>query len=411
MEKYNPDKSKIVPRDHADNYDEDHSLLNVDSTLLDASRRAQNVDNYDEKTSRIPADKDMKYNPYDSESSLIEPKEYSHADAYGEESSFFEEIGNRITDFVQDTGEYYEHLVLAEIEYYKLKALNLINDYAAYYAIELPTKFVKDFINNTKSTEPAPQTKVYPIGYTDDAPYEGEGIIDESYTKAKYVHGTIYEVKPDAYGTQRTITNENRMAYTSSYRQEEAQSKLKKSTFDFRILNLASGKEERFPAYIRNFNESVSSSWNSTALINHTENAYVYQNADRSFTLDFAVLATQEEDGTENKEEYTVYTTNGTSTLQVIGKKDMWRKMNFLHSLTRPAYTSNGLYDKSPFCKIWIADLIKGQHAIVDGVSINYDPLLWDLNDGDIKPMIAIITLSGKLLHSVQPSVNHIYYY
>jgi len=214
-------------------------------------------------------------------------------------------------------------------------------------------------------------------------------------------------------GTTKTISNKHSKGTTYSAEP------LKNDTFKFRIVNLAKNPDEsqgeNFPAYIQNFNESISPSWNNISFINRSEDIYIYQRAERSFNLEFFLFATVLNEGDiiktnlRDKGFVNHLPFNKSMTIDVIDKKTMWRKINFIQSLARPKYVEEK-YNKAPYCRIWLGDLIKGQLAIIDGININYDPLIWDLNDGDIKPMIAMISLTGKLLHNTPPSVDTNFY-
>ena len=147
---------------------------------------------------------------------------------------------------------------------------------------------------------------------------------------------------------------------------------------------------------------------------------YVYQRASRDFNLEFVLFSTQFErdtfiasgkSGDGDGSRFKFYVNNKTSTLDCITKEDMWRKINFLHSLMRPKYT-NGRYAASPFIRLWLGGLYTGIYAKVDELSINpSDPLLWDLSDENIRPMIMKITMSGKFLHKKVPSASADYDY
>jgi len=191
------------------------------------------------------------------------------------------------------------------------------------------------------------------------------------------------------------------------------------STFNFKIKNMASGWSRSFPAHISNFNEAVSTTWNNISLINRSEDIYIYQRAERSFNLEFVIFASAENITPEIESEdfnstITISTGNGNEEVGVMSKEMMWDRINFLHRLSRPEYSTKGTFNKAPYCKLWIADLFKGIRAIIESVNINYDPLLWDINEnvksGQVKPMIAMITLSGKFLHDISPSAYTDFY-
>lgn len=193
-----------------------------------------------------------------------------------------------------------------------------------------------------------------------------------------------------------------------------------KGIFTFKIQNLARdpGKDiEWFPAYIENFNESISAEWGEISFINRSEDMYVYQRASRDFNMEFVLFASQHEransviSGDGDGSKFKFYMDNKTSTLEAMTKDDLWRKINFLHSLCRPKYT-NGRYAASPFIRLWLGGLYTGIYAKIDELTINpSDPLIWDLADENIRPMIMKITLSGKFLHKKVPSASAGYDY
>lgn len=196
-----------------------------------------------------------------------------------------------------------------------------------------------------------------------------------------------------------------------------------KGVFTFKIQNLARdpGNDiEWFPAYIEDFNESVSADWGEISFINRSEDMYVYQRASRDFNLEFVLFAEQYKrertanatlTGDGDGSRFKFYMNNKTSTLEAITKEDLWRKINFLHSLMRPKY-DKGRYAASPFARLWLGNLYTGIYAKIDELTINpSDPLLWDLEDENIRPMIMKITLSGKFLHKKVPSASHEYDY
>lgn len=192
-----------------------------------------------------------------------------------------------------------------------------------------------------------------------------------------------------------------------------------KTPFTFRIQNLASNVTLDLPAYISDVGESVSVSWESVSLLNRSEDLYVYGRAARDFNIDFFLFANSSgtnvdfSDSKNNVVSATITKGFQTDNIGIMSKSYMWKAMNFLHTLTRPAY-ANGIYSKAPYCRLTVADLFVGKLAIIESINISYPSLIWDLNLDDttigIKPMLANITMNGKILHDEVPSVKTTFY-
>ena len=95
----------------------------------------------------------------------------------------------------------------------------------------------------------------------------------------------------------------------------------------------------------------------------------------------------------------------------------LWNRLNFLHTCTRPAYTSDGRFDKAPYCLLDLGDVYHGITTVIESINISYDPLIWDNNIAGqpdkfmgVTPMVAQITLSGKLLHKRAPDAKYKFY-
>lgn len=190
------------------------------------------------------------------------------------------------------------------------------------------------------------------------------------------------------------------------------------STFTFALKNLANNRTVSFPAHITSMNEGLTSSWNSLSLINRSEDIYVYQRAERSFDMQFWLFAQAEEIvptenlNTEGNPFPNVITIDGTD-IGIMDKKMMWDRMNFLHTCTRPEYSAEGKFNKAPYCLLYLGDLFHGITIAIESINVSYDPLLWDINVTDFKgvtPMVAQITLSGKLLHKRAPDAYYRFY-
>jgi len=209
--------------------------------------------------------------------------------------------------------------------------------------------------------------------------------------------------------------------YGAPYGNEYGIENISTDIFPLLIKNLASSRTVGFPAYISNFNEADSASWTNISLINRSEDLYIYQRAERSFNLEFHIVATTDKVIFDAKtKEYnskgypirSILGPDGQTLVDVVNKKEMWSKINFLHQCTRPTY-SDGKYDKAPYCRLWLGDLFTGIHMVIDSVNIGYDPMIWDININDfggIRPMVAVITLSGKFIHNKAPHAHYEFY-
>lgn len=188
--------------------------------------------------------------------------------------------------------------------------------------------------------------------------------------------------------------------------------------FDFFIYNTANFTMLSLPAYISDVSENLSVNWESLSLINRSEDLYIYNRASREYSISLKLFYTNNGDDLDD-DSYGPYIFVGSGPNKVevgtISKTKMWKSIEFLHTLTRPKYGSDGTFISAPYCKLKVGDLFD-HTVIVDSVSISYSDLIWDINisegkntDG-IKPMIANITLNGKILHGGSPSVDSKFY-
>jgi len=189
--------------------------------------------------------------------------------------------------------------------------------------------------------------------------------------------------------------------------------------FTLAVENMASSKKVYFPAYIKNINESMSSSWSDVSLINRSENIYIYQRAERSFNLEFVIFATTSEDIVYDETKpfpSTITISSGLdepTEIGVMSKRMMWERVNFLHSLVRPSYRSNGTFNKSPYAKLYIGDLFNGFYCIIDSINLNYDPTFWDIAANSalgVRPMMVDVSMAGKIIHNTSPSIDTQFY-
>jgi hypothetical protein len=220
-----------------------------------------------------------------------------------------------------------------------------------------------------------------------------------------------------------THTNKNTYAIGGDVYSEAYAQRLNptEETFNFNIRNLAMNPllgTKSFPAHISSLNEATSSSWANISLINRSEDIYVYQRGERNFNLEFVIFASTDEEVIEPpngqfRNTVTISSDNSTEEVGIMSKAMMWDRINFLQTLTRPSYTSNGKFDKAPYCELSIGGLFKSVTVIFESVNISYDPLMWDINlntVGGISPMIALISTSGKFIHNTSPGVDYNFY-
>lgn len=224
----------------------------------------------------------------------------------------------------------------------------------------------------------------------------------------------MYDVV-DGVGVQELT---NKWSRNSQYVKPE----LAYEEFPFKIYNRATGKSEIFPAYIESLNEDFSPQWNTLSFINRSEDIYVYQRATRSYNIGIILFSandfstTTAEEVSEEVLGYSVIPTDvPSSTIDVISKEDMWRKINFINQCVYPtyAYGESGTQrlNKAPYLKLWLGNLYNGIDIIIESLNISYEPIVWNLNadigspiyGAGIKPMIARIVLGGKILHGSAP--------
>ena len=191
--------------------------------------------------------------------------------------------------------------------------------------------------------------------------------------------------------------------------------------FTFKIKNMALenskyGHTKWFPAYIQNYNENIGASWDAIHFINATEDKYIYQKGDRSFTLEFILFVGAKDyidlNGVELKiEKERIAGIPELKTYQIITSPEFIDHLEFLQKLTRPSL-DNGVISEVPFCELTIGNLIVKQKCIFDSVAFNFDPLLWDLNIDSpnyLRPNMVVLSLTGKYLHD-NPSVDTQFY-
>ena len=95
----------------------------------------------------------------------------------------------------------------------------------------------------------------------------------------------------------------------------------------------------------------------------------------------------------------------------IVTYDDFQESLEFLNKLLRPR-VEGGIITHTPYCYMTIGNHIENQLCIFEGLSLNYDPLIWDLHENSpafAKPMMVLVTLTGKYLHTM-PSTSHNFY-
>lgn len=193
--------------------------------------------------------------------------------------------------------------------------------------------------------------------------------------------------------------------------------------FTFAIKNTAmtgkaypTGAYQGFPAFIKTFNESLGATWDSVHFINATEDKYIYQKGDRSFTLEFTLFSTFADEFEITEIRQTQSDRNRAmgipdlETYPIFSAYELEYSLEFLNKLIRPK-VENNIITEVPYCYLTMGNMFHNQKCIFDGVSLNYE-MLWDLNlnsVGYLKPKIVEVTLTGKFLHE-NPSTDTRYY-
>lgn len=192
-------------------------------------------------------------------------------------------------------------------------------------------------------------------------------------------------------------------------------------SFPFKIKNLATGLEFSFPAHIRTITETDSATWNTTTPAGASEPIYTYGSSDRSCNMDIMLYSSSEvyEDDDPSKIIWVGYRdsqtklknsiTNSiedvsgnilnTMSMPVLSKKSVLTRLNFLKSCLRPTY-EDGFFSKSPFCLITLGDVFNSSLIVIDSVTSNYSPLIWDIGASSlIFPKVVDVSISFKVLN------------
>ena len=249
-------------------------------------------------------------------------------------------------------------------------------------------------------------------------------------------HRHYYPIMAEGHGAKKgdiwrlQATGRNKWKQDAQYNAAKAKElRPVVENFTLAIENMAfdTPKKVYFPAYIKGFNESTSSSWSDIALINRSENIYVYQRAERSFNLEFVIFATTaEEIKVEEDKPFpsTITISSGleeTTEVGLMSKQMMWDRINFLHTLVRPSYRTtqsgkiSGTFNKAPYAKLYIGDMFNGFYCIVDSINFNYDPAFWDIGVEKattlgVRPMMVDVSIAGKIIHNTAPNVTTNFY-
>lgn len=206
----------------------------------------------------------------------------------------------------------------------------------------------------------------------------------------------------------------------SKYEYKIDASKIHES-FPFTIKNLATGIEFSFPAHIRTITETDSATWNTTVPAGASEAIYTYGYSERSCNMDIMLYSASEiyEDDDPSKIIWVGYRDSQTKLrnsvtnsiddvsnnilnsmlMPVLSKRSVLTRLNFLKSCLRPTYENN-FFSKSPFCLITLGDVFNSSLVVIDSVTSNYSPLVWDIGASSlIFPKIVDISLSFKVLN------------
>ena len=182
----------------------------------------------------------------------------------------------------------------------------------------------------------------------------------------------------------------------------------------FTLENLATNEVARFHATIESLSESVTPSWGSIAPVGRSEAVYFYENSDRVITMAFKLLYDWTEDNSIDTHEAhnAQLSAVGSSHVTAVSRENYIAQLNFLQRLGRPHYDEKGDFNKAPFVKATIGKFMENVTTIVDSISIDYDPLLWDIDKYEMYiPMYASVSLSFKVIHNSTPTSSYNYYF
>jgi len=197
-----------------------------------------------------------------------------------------------------------------------------------------------------------------------------------------------------------------------------------------------------FSAYIQNYNDSYSSSWNDYNFLGRGESSPIYQKTSRDLTLEFFILADYSANYMAAMENLNLLLDRdklqlktllnqkynwGLGQIQDPNVKDgqrtgihvpgsysdtpdtLWKKITFLAQCCYPYYRVDGKMKEQPFVRIRIADfydviatiesLSYDLNVFDDGVMIDFNPS----TAGNI-PLGMKVTMRCKIFHDAEPS-------
>ncbi len=244
-----------------------------------------------------------------------------------------------------------------------------------------PSKIItnpKDQITPGESSSPNNQ---------DVTPYNPENKAGKSIIPSSSPYGKSQTVSYRINTSGSINTNPN--LYTST----DQNSELENSDiikFYIEVINNDNLQSEYlyFRAYIDDFSDGFSSTWNETKYVGRAENFYTYGGFNRNINLGFIIYAHSE---TELKHIYT--------------------KLNQLAGIVSPDYSGIG-FMRGTYVKLTVGDYLKSVPGIIKGFKI--DGLLdggWEIKAGEQLPKhIKISGMEFQPIHNFVPRKNAPYY-
>jgi hypothetical protein len=220
----------------------------------------------------------------------------------------------------------------------------------------------------------------------DVTPYNPENKAEKSIIDAASIYGRSKTVSY-RINTSSSTTNPN--LYTST----DQNSELENSDiikFYIEVINNDSLQSEYlyFRAYIDDFSDGFSSTWNETKYVGRAESFYTYGGFNRNINLGFTIYAHSD---TELKPIYT--------------------KLNQLAGIISPDYSGIG-FMRGTYVKLTVGDYLKSVPGIIKGFKI--DGLLdggWEIKAGEQLPKhIKISGMEFQPIHNFVPRKNAPYF-
>jgi hypothetical protein len=231
----------------------------------------------------------------------------------------------------------------------------------------------------TTGSSSSPNNQNFPLYKPTDT--AGKSIIPSSspYGRSKTVSYLINTSSPNTNPNLYTSTNQNTELEDSDI-----------IKFYIEVINNDSLQSEYlyFRAYIDEFSDGFSSTWNETKYVGRAENFYTYGGFNRNINLGFTIYAHSE---TELKPIYT--------------------KLNQLAGIVSPDYSGIG-FMRGTYVKLTVGDYLKSVPGIIKGFKI--DGLLdggWEIKAGEQLPKhIKISGMEFQPIHNFVPRKNAPYF-